>query len=136
MRTFGYICILLCLAILCNGCSNTSSRDKAVANPEQVALADSILLYFQEEQFDKIVVHFDDKMKWALNKEQLAVAWAQLSIQFGTYTKSDFHSAQKINNVGDRIVYTCYFGSRKLYFQLYVGKENQVIGMFFKPQLN
>lgn len=136
MKRVKFLSILFGFLVLFGSCLNTGSKDKSVANPEQVALADSILLYFQQEQFDKIVPHFDDKMKLALNKEQLAVVWAQLSTQVGKYTKSEFHGAQKISAIGDRIVYTCYFGSQKLYFQLVFGKDNQVSGLYFKPQPN
>ena len=136
MRNFGTICMLFCLSVLFNGCSNTSSKGKEVANQEQVALAESLLLNFQQEQFDKIVVHLDEKIKQQLNKEQLAVVWAQLNTQFGKYTKSEFYKAEKVNNVGDKVVYICYFGSNKLYFQLLLGKENRVIGLFFTPQSN
>ena len=133
-RKIGFICIVCCLPILYYGCSNTGAKNKADANPEQIALAESILSYFQQEQFDKIVDHFDAKIRLQMNKEQLAVVWAQLNAQFGKYTKSEFYSAQKMNNVGDRIVYTCYFGSQKLYFQLALGKENKIIGFYFKTQ--
>ena len=136
MKKLGYICVLCCLSVLYYGCSNTGSRNKANVNPEQITLAENILSYFEQEQFDKIVEHFDAKMRLQMNKEQLSVAWAQLNTQFGKYTKNEFHSAQKVNNVGDMIVYTCYFGSQKLYFQLVYGKENIVLGMFFKPQPN
>ena len=135
MRTIGTFCIIYCLSILFFGCSN-KAKDKANANPEQIVLAESILSYFQQEQFDKIVEHFDDKMRLLMNKEQLAVVWAQLNTQFGKCTKNEFHSTQKVNNVGDMIVYTCYFGSQKLYFQLALGKENKIIGIYFKPQPN
>ena len=135
MRTIISFSIICCLSVLFFGCSN-KEKDKANANPEQIALAESILSYFQEEQFDKIVEHFDAKMRLLMNKEQLAVVWAQLNTQFGKYTKNEFHSVRKVNNVGDMIVYTCYFGSHKLYFQLMLGKDNQMIGMYFKPQPN
>ena len=136
MKVFGTLWIIIILTALCIGCSNKGAGDKTAADPEQIALTENILLYFQQEQFDKIVEHFDARMKLSLNKEQLAVVWAQLSTQVGTYTKSEFHSAQKINNAADMIVYTCYFGSQKLYFQLVFGKDNQVRGMYFKPQPN
>ena len=136
MRIVGYLLTLLCLSALYIGCSGTGSKNKTNANQEQVALADSILLYFQQEQFDKIVEHFDEKMKFGLNKEQLAAVWAQLNAQAGKYTKSEFYSADKVSNAGDRIIYLCYFGSQKLYFQLVFGKDNRVSGLFFKPQPN
>ena len=136
IKKFCYICLLCCLSTLYYECSNTKSRDKAEADPEQVALAESILSYFQEEQFDKIVEHFDAKMRLQMNKEQLAVVWAQLNAQVGKYANSEFYGTEKINNVGDKVVYTCYFGSQKLYFQLVLGKENKIIGFFFKPQPN
>jgi hypothetical protein len=107
-------------------------RDKSVANSDQVVLADSILIYFQEEQFDKIIPHFDDKVKARLNKELLAVAWAQLNTQYGKYSKSEFYRAEKLNAVGDRIVYVTYFGSQKLYFELVFGKDNKIAGIYFK----
>jgi len=136
MKNLGYICILCCLPVLYYGCSNTKSGDKTGADLEQVALTDSILSYFRLEQFDKVVIHFDDVLKRQLNKEQLAVMWAQLNTQVGKFTKSEFFGAEKIVDVGDKIVYTCYFSSQKLYFQLVFGKENQVVGLFFTPQPN
>ena len=136
MKNSCLICVISCLSILYYGCSNTSSKDKAGVNLEQVALADSILTYFQHEQFDKIIDHFDDMLKLQMNKEQLSVIWAQLNVQVGAYTKNEFYGSEKINNVGDKIIYTCYFGPHKLYYQLILGKENRVIGLFFKPQQN
>ena len=136
MSKFKYY-IIVCITIFYFGCNlrqaNTANFDE---NKDQIALADSILLYFQQEQFDKIVTHFDDKMKQLLNKEQLAVVWALLNTQFGKYKKSEFYGIEKINDVGDKVVYKCFFGSQKLYFQLVLGKENRVVGLFFKPQPN
>lgn len=141
MRIFKHICVFLCLSVLYIGCFNTGSTNRGTtnrveANPEQIVLADSILWYFQQEQFDKIVRHFDDNMKQQLNKEQLAVAWAQLNTQFGKYTKSEFYRAEKLDMAGDSIVYLCHFVSQKLYFQLVLGNGNQVIGLYFKPKSN
>jgi len=136
MKKTGLSCIILCLSVFYIGCANSGSRDKATANPEQVALTESILMYFQQEQFEKIVVHFSDNVKKQMNKEQLAVVWAQLNAQAGKFTKSEFYSAEKIGAVGDRVVYQCHFGSQKLYFQLVFGKDNKVTGIFFKPQPN
>ena len=58
-----YLIILFCLTVIYSGCSNTKSKDKALADPTQVDLTENILKYFQEEQFDKIFEHFDDNMK-------------------------------------------------------------------------
>ena len=136
MRNLGFILVLFCLSAFYAGCTGSGSRNKAAANQEQVALAESILLYFQQEQFEKIVDHFDDKMKMQLNKEQLAAVWAQLNAQAGKYAKSEFYSAAKIGTAGDRVIYLCQFGSQKLYFQLVFGKSNKIAGLFFKPQPN
>jgi hypothetical protein len=136
MRYFSFIYILFCQLALFNGCFNSVSRDRRAANQEQVALADSLLSYFQQEQFDQIVAHFDDKMKLQLSKERLAIVWSQLSMQAGKVTKSEFYKAHKINNVGDRVVYQCHFTYCKLYFQVVFGKENRISGLFFTPQIN
>jgi hypothetical protein len=126
------------MAVVYTGCGNTSAHKvaKDTANAEQLVLADSILLYFQQEQFDKIVPHFDDNVKRQLNKEQLAVVWAQLNTQIGRYGKSEFYGVEKIDAVGDKIVYKSNFGSQQLYFQLILGKDNKIAGIFFKPQPN
>jgi hypothetical protein len=126
------------MAVVYTGYGNTSAPKvaKDTANAEQLALADSILLYFQQEQFDKIVPHFDDNVKRQLNKEQLAVVWAQLNTQIGKYEKSEFYGVEKIDAVGDKIVYKSNFGSQQLYFQLILGKDNKIAGIFFKPQPN
>ena len=136
MKVFRYLCVLFCLSTLYSGCFNRGPADRSTADPEQVALADSILWYFQHEQFDKIVRHFDDNLKRQLNKEQLAAVWAQLSTQFGGYTSSEFYREDKLTSVGGRVTYQSHFGSQKLYFQLTTGKGNQVTGIFFKPQPN
>ena len=137
MKIIRYLCLLFWLSTLCIGCSNTStsSRDNVAVNPEQIALADSILSCLQQEQFDKIVDHFDENLKMQLNKEQLAVVWAQLNTQFGKYSRNEFYKAEKIDAVGNKIIYQCYFGNKKLYFQLVLGKENRIIGLFFTHQL-
>ena len=128
--------VVMCLTVLYASCGSRSASSQNVEGFEdQIALADSILLYFQQEQFDKIVVHFDDNMKQHLNKEQLAVVWTQLNTQFGKFAKSEFHSAQKIDAVGDRIVFQCNFGSTRLYFDLIFGKDDKIAGMFFKPNV-
>jgi hypothetical protein len=136
MTIAGHLLIFICLSSFYIGCSNSGSGNKAAANQEQIVLTDSILLYFQQERFDKIVDHFDENMKLGLNKEQLAVVWAQLNAQFGKYAKSEFYSADKISDAADRIVYRCDFGSQKLYFQVVFGKDNRVSGIYFKPQPN
>jgi len=136
MRNLGLIFALFCLSALYVGCSGSGSSKKTAANQEQIALADSILSYFQQEQFEKIVEHFDDRMKMGLNKEQLAAVWAQLNVQAGKFTKSEFYNADKVGAAGDRVVYLCHFGSQKLYFQLVFGKDNRISGLFFKPQPN
>jgi hypothetical protein len=102
---------------------------------DQIALADSILLYFQQEQFKNIVVHFDNKLKAQLNKEQLAVVWAQLNTQMGKYWKGGYYKTEKLNAVGDRITYECYFGTQKLHLQFVFGNENRIMGIFFVPKL-
>jgi hypothetical protein len=130
----SYLFLTVVMVVFCIGCSAPSMNRNIESAQEQVVLADSILLYFQLEQFDKIVRHFDDNVKRQLNKEQLAVVWAQLNTQFGKYSKSEFYGAEKLDAVGDKVVYQSYFGSQKLYFQLVLGKDKQVIGLYFKPQ--
>lgn len=122
--------IIFCLSMFYISCGSGPSPVSNVVNAEQVALADSILQYFQQEQFDKIVRHFNDKVKQQLNKEQLAVVWAQLNTQVGKYVGSEFYGNEKIDPIGDKVVFKSSFGSQKLYFQLILGKENQVIGLF------
>ena len=126
--------MLFCLSALHSGCFNRTPADRSLADSKQLALADSILWYFEQEEFDKMVRHFDDKLKIQLSEEQLAVIWAQLNTQFGKYTNSEFYGTQKLDAVGDRVVYQSHFGSQKLYLQLVFGKDNRVIGLFFKTQ--
>ncbi|MDR1584404.1 MAG: DUF3887 domain-containing protein [Prevotellaceae bacterium] len=129
--------IVACLTAFYVSCGSRSARAQNVEGfEEQIALSDSMLLYFQQEQFDKIVRHFDDNLKQQLNKEQLATVWVQLNAQLGKYTKGELYSAEKIKAVGDKVVYQCYFGSQKLYFLLFYGKDNKIAGIFFKPQPN
>jgi hypothetical protein len=131
-----YLLVVFTVSLLFEfGCNShqTNTTKTEEGNKEQIALADSILSYFQQEQFDKIEFHFSDKLKAQLNKEQLAVVWAQLNTQAGKYSNSQFYKAEKVNAIGDRITYECYFGTQKLYFQLVLGKDNQIIGLFFMP---
>ena len=129
--------LAVCVTLIFVGCgSRVTNVQNTEGFEEQIALADSILLYFQQERFDKIVVHFDDKVKAQLNEKQLAAVWAQLNAQAGKYTKSEFYRAEKMNAVGDRVVYKCNFSFQRLYFQLVFGKDNRIIGIFFKPQPN
>ena len=126
--------IVACITVLCLGCNLRRANTSEVEdNKDLIVLADSILFYFQQEQFDKIVDHFDVILNMKLNKEQLAVVWAQLNTQVGTYTRSEFYSLEKVNDIGNKVIYKSYFGSQQLYFQLVVGKENQIKGLFFTP---
>ena len=135
MYRFNFL-VSIFITAFCIGCNSRQVNTTNVEEyKEQIALADSILFYFQQEQFDKIVSHFDDNMKRQMNKEQLAVVWAQLNA-IGKYAQGEFYGVGKINDVGDKVTYICYFGTQKLYFQLVLEKDNQVIGLFFKPQPN
>ncbi|MDR0714218.1 MAG: DUF3887 domain-containing protein [Bacteroidales bacterium] len=64
------------------------------------------------------------------------MVWAQLNTQIGRYGKSEFYGVEKIDAVGDKIIYQCHFGSQKLYFKLTFGKDNKIAGIFFNPQPN
>lgn len=126
--------IAVCTIAFCVSCnSGQTNKAKPEENKDQIALADSILFYFQQEQFDKIVSHFDEKIQMRLNKERLAVVWAQLNAEAGKYTGSKFYGTEKFD-VGDKVIYQCNFGNQTLYFHLVFGKDNRVIGLFFKPQ--
>ena len=137
MRMFRYICILICLSALYVGCGSRSSNIQNLEGFEDlIALTDSILQYFQQEKFDRIVCHLDEKAKQQLNEEKLADAWASVNAQVGNYKKSKIYSAEKISSVGEKIVFQCSFEYGKIYFQLFFGKDNLVIGLYFKPQPN
>ncbi|MDR1181368.1 MAG: DUF3887 domain-containing protein [Bacteroidales bacterium] len=131
----SYLFLTVVMVVFCIGCGSRSMNRNIESAQEQVVLADSILLYFQLEQFDKIVRHFDDNVKRQLNKEQLAVVWAQLNTQFGKYSKSEFYGAEKLDAVGDKVVYKSNFGSQKLYFELIFGKDNKIVSIYFKPRI-
>ena len=147
---YKFISVLFCLTVLFSNCSNSGSKtstekadvgsgnvtstEKGSANPEQIALTESILSYFQEGHFDKIVLNFDDNVKAEINEKQLAAVWERLNTHIGKYSKSEFYNVEKLNDVGDRVVYECYFGLQKLYFELIFGKENKISGISFKPK--
>ena len=131
---FIYIVVVVCLTVLYVSCGSRSISPPNVEGfEEHIAITDSILLYFQQEQFDMIVRHFDANVSRQLNKEQLAVVWAQLNTQFGKYANSELNSAQKLDAVGDRIVYQSHFGSKRLYFELIFGRDNKITSIHFKP---
>ncbi len=132
MHKFKYL-ILICITGFCINCGSRSVSIQDFG--DQITLTDSILLYFQQEQFDKIVSHLDNKVKTQLNKEQLAVIWAQLNTQVGKYQKSELYKAEKVNTIANKVVYKCYFGSQKLYLELFFGKDNNIVGIFFKPNV-
>jgi hypothetical protein len=109
------------------------SSNGTIINPEQKHIVDTVLLYMQQEKFDKVVSYFDESIKIQLNKEKLASVWAQLQVQVGKYEKSEFFKSQKIDKIGTKVIYKSYFGSTKLNFEVIFGKENKIIGMFYKP---
>jgi hypothetical protein len=72
MKTIGYLMVFFFITMVYAGCgSRSNAAAKDAVNPEQLALADSILLYLRQEQFDKVVRHFDGNVGRQLNKEQL-----------------------------------------------------------------
>jgi len=131
MCKFKYL-LVVCITVFCVNCSRQANTSKVEDNKDQIALADSILFYLQQEQFDKIIDHLDVSLIMQLNKEQLAVVWAQLNTQVGKFAGSEFYKIEKIDNIGNKVIYKCDFGSQQLYFQLVLGKENRIMGLFFK----
>ena len=154
--------LLFCLTVIFSNCSNSGSKastekadvstkqvaepmkidvspenialaEKVNANPEHIALTEKILLYFQQEQFDKIAFYFDDIVKTQIKDGQLSGVWERMNTQIGKYSKSEFSKAENLNDIGDRIVYKCYFDSYEMNFELVINKENRIAGIFFKP---
>ena len=108
--------------------------DKADVSPAQIALIEKVLVHFEKEQFDKIVLLFDDNIKAQINKEQLAGVWERMNTSIGKYTKSEYYNAEKLDDVSDRVVYECSFGQYNMYFELIFGKGNKIAGIYFKPK--
>ena len=159
---YKYVSIIFCLFVLFNNCSNTGSKssaektdnspeqtvaedvddspekiiliEKADVSPEQIALIEKVLLHFQEGHFDKIVSYFDDNVKTQINEGQLAAVWERMNTQIGKYSTSEFYKAEKLINIGERVVYKCNFGTYQMYFELVFGKDNKIAGIFFKPK--
>ena len=160
---YKFVSILFCLSVLFSNCSNSGSKtsaekadagskkvavaEKIEANPVQIALAEKVsvtpehialvekvLLYFQQEDCGKIVPYFDDTVKSQINEEQLSAVWERLNTHIGKYSNSEFLKAEKLADIGDRVVYECSFGTHKMNFELVIDKENKIAGIFFKPQ--
>ena len=108
--------------------------DKADVSPEQIALIEKVLVHFEKEQFDKIVLLFDDNVKEQINKDQLAGVWGRLNTHMGKYSKSEYYNAEKLDDVSSKVVYACSFGQHNMYFELIFGKGNKIAGIFFKPK--
>jgi len=134
MRNLKYF-VVVCLAVLCVSCGSRSGNMRFVEdeNSERRVLANSILSYLQQEQFDKIVAHFDNNLRMQISKEQLAVIWAQLNVQFGEFSGGEYFITETIANVGEKVIYTTTFGGQRLFFELVFGRDNQIIGIFFRP---
>ena len=159
---YKYLSILFCLTVIFCNCSNSGSKtstekaevttkkaaepikidvsldnialaEKVNAKPEHIALIEKVLSHFQQEQFDKIAFYYDDTVKEQIKDGQLAGVWERMNTQIGKYTKSEFSKTENLNDIGDRIVYKCYFGEYEMFFELVINKENRIAGIFFKP---
>ena len=162
MKVFAYMFVssLLCLTVMFSSCSNTSSKssteksnvspeavaekadispvaivitDKADVNPKHIALTEQMLLHFEQEQCDKIVLHFDDNVKSKIKESQLSGVWERLSTHYGKYSNSVFHNAEILND-RSKVVYECNFAMRKMYFQLVFDKDNKIADISFNPK--
>ncbi len=133
MNKFRYF-ILLCSIIFFVGCgSRSTDTSNERSNNRQTVLADRILQYFRQEQFDKIAAHLDHRANARLNKDGgLAAMWKQLNTQYGKYEEDEFYSIEELNVMTDKVVYICTFGQEKLYFELNFFKGN-IAGLTFKP---
>jgi len=163
MFNYKYLGVLLCFTVLFSNCSNSGSKtttenaevttkkaaepikidvsqdnialaEKVNAKPEHIALIEKVLSHFQQEQFDKISFYYDDTVKEQIKDGQLAGVWERMNTQIGKYTKSEFSKTENLNDIGDRIVYKCYFGEYEMFFELVINKDNRIAGIFFKPR--
>ncbi len=133
MNKFRYF-ILLCSTVFFVGCGSRSTDTSSErGNNRQTVLADSILQYFRQGQFDKIAAHLDHRANARLNKDGgLAAMWKQLNTQYGKYKKGEFYKAEELNVMTDKVVYICKFGTKELYLELNFFNDN-IAGLAFKP---
>ena len=95
---------------------------------------ENVIKAFERDDFDAIVVYFDETMKAAMPSNNLRMTWAQLSAAVGKFQKADLDNLREARvEKYDMIVVPFSFERGNLIFRLVFNEDRAIGGMQFLP---
>ncbi len=119
-----------------NSASGTGSTgDTAIVNLSEIRqTAKKVVNALEKNDYDGVVVYFDDNMKKKFPVSSLKMAWSQVIMMSGTFEKADFdHVKEGSIDKYDILFIPLVFTNGKLNLQLTFNKDGTIGGLFFKP---
>ena len=95
---------------------------------------ENVIKAFERDDFDAIVVYFDETMKAAMPSDNLRTVWAQVSAAVGKFQKADLDNLRetRVENY-NMIVVPFSFEKGNLNFRLVFNEDGTIGGMQFLP---